>query len=296
MTAPERARDRAPVRNPATDASGRGPGPGQAPAPASHRPPLAAAGVAAAVVALLLGLAAAAGAVALGVALLVLQVLLAVGVLVSARAPALPGTAALVALVAAAADAAVLRAGRVDVLVGATALSFVAVLLLQLARWERDRVAEALADALLAVCLAVGAACLAALHAARGPEPLLLVLAVTGAAVLAGRVADGATRGPRVAAAPTRTWAGAGVALAAGALVAAVAAVVADLPPGRSALVGLAVAAAAAVGDLAVAACAAALRGVPGAARRTAALRPVAVLLPYAVAGPVGLALGGVLA
>ncbi|MCW2606660.1 MAG: hypothetical protein JWO60_1353, partial [Frankiales bacterium] len=60
----------------------------------------------------------------------------------------------------------------------------------------------------------------------------------------------------------------------------------------RAALVGLTAAAVVAAGDLAVDLAAAELRSGWRDARRVAALRPVGLLLPFAVLGPVALVAG----
>jgi len=260
------------------------------------RPPLPGQGLAAALFAGVLALAALPGPGGLVVAVLVLQLLLAAGLLALVEAPAWRGAAVIGVAASVAADVVALRSGdgRVGGIAGVVALSLVAALLHQLSRSDRARVTESLADTMLVVVLAAAAACLVALRRQDGgSEVLSVTLAAAAAALLAGRLGDRIGPYPPLALGATRGWPGLVLALGAGAAAAAVAAGRTGEVAGPGAvLFGLAVAAAVAAGDLAVDLAAAEL--VPGRrdARRTAALRPVALLLPYAVAGPIALLAG----
>lgn len=269
------------------------PGPRVAgPAP---RPPLLLLGGGCAAVALGLGLAALGGAVPLALAVLALQLLLVLGALALVDAPAAGGIFLLAGGAAVAADVvAVTQDGRVGGLAGVVALALVAALLHQLSRRDRDRVTEALADTLLVVVLVACAACLPALRLLDGGRAVVLAaLAGAGAALLAGRLGDLVVPRPALAVGALRGWPGLLLGLGAG--VAAAVLVEGGEGPlvgARAALVGLAAAATVAAADLAVDLTAAELRAGWRDGRRVAALRPVGLLLPFAVLGPVALVAG----
>jgi len=122
---------------------------------------------------------------------------------------------------------------------------------------------------------------------------LLLGLAVTGAVLLAGRVGDSVIARPVLAVGSTRGWPGLLLGVGAGVLCAVlVADAGGELPLRSAALLGLVVASTVATADLAVDLGAAELRSGWRDARRVAALRSTALLLPYAVMGPVALLAG----
>ena len=254
------------------------------------RPPLLAQGASSALVAGLLVLAGLAGPALLLAAVAVVQVVLLLGFLALAEAPAAGGIFVLGLTSTVAADLVVVtQDGRVGGLAGVVALSLVAGLLHQLARRHRAQVTESLADTMLAVVLACCAACLVATrHLDGGGRALSVALAGAGAALLAGRTGDALSRRTALVAGATRGWLGLLLSLGAG--TAAAAAAGGDRVAGwPAALLGLAAATVVACADVAVDLAAASLRpGLP-AARRVAALRPVALLLPLAVLGPVTL-------
>ena len=184
--------------------------------------------------------------------------------------------------------------GRVTGLAGAAALGLVGSLVHQLSRKGRNRVTESLADTLVVIVVAVAAACLIALQQVEGGEHVLLIsLAAAGAVLLAARIGDWLAPRPMLAVGSTRGWPGLVLGLGAGV---ACALLVADagneLPLTSAALLGLVVASTVATADLAVDLGAAELRSGWRDARRVAALRPTALLLPYAVLGPVALLAG----
>ena len=260
------------------------------------RPPLLLLGAGSAVVALLLGLAGMPGAVPLAAGVLALQLVLVLGALALVDAPAAGGAFLIAAGAAVAGDVVVLvDDGRVDGLAGVVALGLVAALLHQLARrGARDRVTEALSDTLLVVVLVACAACLPALRRLDGGRDVALAaLAAAAAALLAGRLGDRVLPRPALAVGAVRGWPGLLLGLGAG--VAAAVLVGGDdgaLVGARAALLGLAAAAVVSAADLAVDLAAAELRAGWRDARRVAALRPVGLLLPFAVLGPVALAAG----
>ncbi len=252
------------------------------------RPPLLVQGlVAALVAAALLGLAVV-GTSVLMVGVVVIQVLLALGLLALVDAPVAVVVFAIAASATAAADVVVLvDDGRVAGLAGVVALSLVAGLLHQLCRRHRSRVTESLADTLVLVVLSCSAACLpAALQLPHGAVSVRGALAAAGCALLAGRLGDSVVRRPAVAVGAVRGWPGLVFALGAGVAGCAVF-VRGELSPGRAALLGLAAAAAVAAADLLADLSAAELRPEAGDERRIAALRPVGLLLPFAVLGPI---------
>ena len=263
---------------------------------APARPPLVVQGGLALLTAGLLAAAASGGQVPLVAAVVALQGVLVLAVLALLDAPAAGGAAVVACGAGLAADAlVVLDEGQVDRLAGVVGLAFVVSLLSQLVRARRSRVTESLADTLLAVVLAVSAACLAALlHADGGEQVLLGALGAAAAAQLVGRLGDRVLPRPALAPGATRGWAGLllGLACGAGATVGVVEVVTGELSPAAAALLGLAVAATVATADLAVDLGAAELRPGRRDARRVAALSPAAALLPYAVLGPVALLAG----
>lgn len=271
------------------------PPPGPRVAGPAPRPPLLLLGGGSAVLALLLSGAGLPSAAVLAVAVLALQVVLVLGTLALVDAPAAEGAFLLAVAAAVVSDVAVvLGDGDVGALAGVVALSFVGALLVQLCRRERSRVTEALADTLLVVVLVACAACLPALRGLDGGrEVVLAALAAAGAALLAGRLGDRVVPRPALALGAVRGWPGLllglGVGTAAAVLVAGSDAPLAGV---RAALVGLAAAAAVAAADLAVDLAGAELRAGRRDARRVAALRPVGLLLPFAVLGPVALVAG----
>ncbi len=254
------------------------------------RPSLLAQGVGSAVVTGSLVLAGLAGPGGLLAVVAALQVLLLLGFLALAEAPAAGGIFVLGVGATVAADIVVVaQDGRVGGLAGVVALSLVAGLLHQLGRRRRSRVTESLADTMLAVALVCCAACLVAIrHLDGGGRALTVALVGAGAALAAGRLGDALSRRTPLVAGATRGWPGLLLSLGLG--TAAAAAVGGDRVTGwPAALLGLAAATVVACADVAVDLAAASLR--PGApdARRVAALRPVGLLLPLAVLGPVAL-------
>jgi len=225
-------------------------------------------------------------------AVLGVQVFLILGALALLDAPAAGGGFLVATVAAVAADAVILLGdGGTAGLAGVAGAGFVGALAHQLARRNRSRVTESLADTLVVLVVAVSAACLLALHRLEGGEPLLQIsLAATGAVLLAGRLGDWLTPRPVLTVGSTRGWPGLLLGLGAGVAAAAVVADLAGEPPLVAAvLLGLVVAATVATADLAVDLGAAELRSGWRDARRVAALRPTALLLPYAVLGPVSL-------
>jgi len=248
----------------------------------------------------------------LGAVVLALQVVLVLGLLALVDAPAAGGVFVVGVSAAVAADLAVLHDhGRLGALAGIVALSLVAALLHQLGRRARTRVTESLADTLFVVVLVCGCACLLAVRELGGARLAAIVLAAVGVSLLVGRLGDAFVARPAVTPAATRGWPGVVLALGLGVAVAAL--LGGDhLSARAAALLGLAVAAAAAAGDVAVALAAVDVAAAPGATaphaavatgdvaaatgatalpaddgRRAAARRPVGLLLPFAAAGPV---------
>jgi len=239
----------------------------------------------------------------LGAVVLALQVVLVLGLLALVDVPAAGGVFVVGVAAAVAADVAVLHDhGRLGALAGIVALSLVAALLHQLGRRARTRVTESLAVTLFVVVLVCGCACLLAVRELGGARLAAIVLAAVGVSLLVGRLGDAFVARPAVTPEATRGWLGLVLALGFGVAVAAL--LGGDhLSARAAALLGLAVAAAAAAGDVAVdladvAPYAAVATGdvvaAPGATapraddgRRAAARRPVGLLLPFAAAGPV---------
>jgi hypothetical protein len=226
-----------------------------------------------------------------GVALV--QVLCVLGFLAVAEAPAAVGVFGIAMAAAVAADVTVvLDDGRVRYLAGVLGLALVLGLLHQLARRDRSRVTESLADTLVAVTLVTAAAGLAA--AARTPHgtwPLRTALAAAAAALVAGRVGDLVIHRPALAIGSTRAWPGLLLALGTG-VAAAVVVAAQDaqdhLATDQAALLGLTAAAAVAATDLLLDLAAAELTSDE--TRRVAALRPTSLFVPFALLGPVVLA------
>jgi len=243
----------------------------------------------------------------LGAVVLALQVVLVLGLLALVDAPAAGGVFVVGVSAAVAADLAVLHDhGRLGALAGIVALSLVAALLHQLGRRARTRVTESLAVTLFVVVLVCGCACLLAVRELGGARLAAIVLAAVGVSLLVGRLGDAFVARPAVTPAATRGWPGVVLALGLGVAVAAL--LGGDhLSARAAALLGLAVAAAAAAGDVAVDLAAVDVAAAPGVAaphaavatgdvaaalraddgRRAAARRPVGLLLPFAAAGPV---------
>lgn len=225
-------------------------------------------------------------------AVLGVQVFLVLGALALLDAPAAGGGFLVATLAVLAADAVIIFGdGSTAGLAGVAGAGFVASLAHQLARRNRSRVTESLADTLVVLVVAVSAACLLALHRLEGGEPLLQIsLAAAGAVLLAGRLGDWILPRPGLAVGSTRGWPGLLLGLGGGVAAATVIADLAGEPPLQAAvLLGLVVASTVATADLAVDLGAAELRSGWRDARRVAALRPTALLLPFAVLGPVAL-------
>jgi hypothetical protein len=257
-------------------------------APAAARPPLLGQGLVAGLVGGLLLVLAVLGDGPLLAGVVLVQLLVGLGFLALVDAPASGGVFVLGAAATAGADVVVLLDdGRAGGLAGVVALSLVGGLLHQLLRRERSRVTESLADTFVVVVLVCSAVCLvAALRHDGGTWPVRAALAAAAVALLVGRVGDAVVHRPALATGSTRAWPGLLLALGGGV---AVATVVAHdhLSTGRGALVGLAAAAAVAIADLGVDLAGAELTADADEARRVAALRPVSVLLPYPLLGPV---------
>jgi len=264
----------------------------------AQRSPLLVQGMWPALLAVALGLASSLGVLPLAVVVLGVQVFLVLGALALLDAPAAGGAFFVATGAVLVGDAVVLLDdGSIARLGGVVGLGFVAALSHQLARRGRSRVTESLADTLVVIVVAVAAACLLALHEVNGGREVLQVsFAVAGAVLLVGRIGDRFVPQPVLAVGSTRGWPGLLMGLASGVLAAGVVAQLAGDPPLRSAvLLGLVIASVVATADLAVDLGAAELRSGWRDARRVAALRPTALLLPYAVLGPVALLAGRLL-
>ncbi len=217
-----------------------------------------------------------------------LQALSALAFLALVDAPASGGIFVLGTAAAIAADVVVeVDPGRVGGLAGVVALGLVGGLLHQLVRRDRVRVTESLADTLVVVVLVCCAACLpAALLHTSGTWPLRGGLAAAAAALLAGRLSDALVARPALTLGASRAWPGLLLSLGVGALVSAL--VAGDQVSSSSAAsVGLASAACVAAVDLALDLAGAELTPTDDDARRVAALRPVSMVLPYVLLGPV---------
>ena len=238
------------------------------------------------------------GLLPLAIAVLGIQLFLVLGALALLDAPAAGGAFLVATGTILAADVVVLMDdGRITGLAGVAGLGLLASLVHQLARRGRSRVTESLADTLVVIVVAVAAACLLALRQVDGGEQVLLVsLTAAGSVLLAGRVGDRLAPEPILAVGSTRGWPGLVLGLGAGVAAAVVVAQAGlgdgNLPLRSAALLGLVIASTVATADLAVDLGAAELRSGWRDARRVAALRPTALLLPYAVLGPVALLAG----
>ena len=249
------------------------------------RPPLLLQAVAAAVAsAALMGLAHA-GRLPLELGVGVVQVLLVLGVLAVVEAPAALGVFTIGTAAALAADVTVhVDDGAVGGLAGVAALAFVAGVLHQLLRRNRNRVTESLADTMVVVALVTSAACLPAVLTEPNGEALVRAgLLAAGAALVVGRLSDLVLHRLVVAPDSTRGWPGLVLALGVGVAIAVPEA--GDHVTHHDAmLIGLACAATAALADLFVDLVA---NEALTEERRQRALRPVTTLLPFALVGPV---------
>jgi hypothetical protein len=147
------------------------------------------------------------------------------------------------------------------------------------------------------VCLAVGPAVFVALHrGSAGTTVAATALAASASAILTGRLVDTVTARPGVAGSAWRGWPGLvlGIAVAA-AVGAAIGASSADLGTGDAVAVGAVVGAVALLVEIGVEVSRAALPAERSAAQARAALRPVAVLAPFAMAGPTAYVAGRLL-
>jgi hypothetical protein len=238
--------------------------------------------------ALVIAAAAALGRGSLVAAVVVVQAIIAIAWLAVVGIPAAAGGAAIVMAAAIAADIFIARDDALTEVAGVVAASFVAALVMQLARRDRRRVTTSLAGVMSGVVLAVLTAYLLAIHAGDGGRSaaVLVALAVV-AALLASRAIDlvVARLGPdRLLAA---RWPGLilGVATAA-ALGAYIGIRYEPLTTGAGILVGAAAALAAGLADIAVAVGSAELAD----GRRLLAVRVLALVLPLAAAAPAGYA------
>ncbi|MCU1602491.1 MAG: hypothetical protein JWO22_3200 [Frankiales bacterium] len=219
-----------------------------------------------------------------GVALV--QVLAVLGFLAVTEAPAATGVFAIGIAAAVAADVTVVvDDGRARYLGAVVALSLVLGIGHQLARRDRSRVTEALADTLVCVTLVTATAGLAAaVRSDAGVWPTRVALVAAATALVAGRLGDLVLHKPALAVGSSRAWPGLLLALGTG--VAAAVVVGQDhLPHDQSALLGLTAAAAVAATDLLIDLAAAELTGLD--VRRVAALRPTSLFVPFALLGPV---------
>lgn len=246
-------------------------------------------GAAPAMVALGLAVASYVGVVPLAIAVLAVQVFLILAVLALVDAPASGGAFVVATAATVAADAVVLTQGPdVSGLAGVLGVTVVACLLHQLLRKNRSRVTESLADTLVCVVMALGAACLLAVRQMDdGDQAVRIPLVAAAAALLAGRLGDRLASRPMLAAGSTRGWPGLLLSLGAGVAGAVLAVGDGEIRVAQAALLGLVVAATVAAADLAVDLGAAELRPTRRDARRVAALRPAGLLLPFAALGPV---------
>ena len=227
------------------------------------------------------------GPVPLLVAVALVQVVLVLGFLALVDAPAALGVFVIGTAAAVVADVVVeVQDGRVGGLAGVVALSLVAGLLLQLVRPHRSRVTESLADTLVVTVLVCSAAALpAAVHRAGGDDVVRTGLVAATVALLVGRAVDALRHGRG----PSRGLPGLVAALVTGTGTALL--VAGDALTTRDALLlGLAVSGAAAAADQLTDLAGEDLSLQPRDARRLASLRPVTLLLPFALVAPVLLA------
>jgi hypothetical protein len=236
-----------------------------------------------------LAAAAAFGGTVLGIALLGVQALVTLAWLALTEVDGAGGAAGIVLLGAGAADILAVRhdGEGLSGTVAVVALAFVAALALQLFRKDRARTADSLAGTVSAVVLAVFAAHLLAAGAKTSPGLAAAAVLCPAVAVAAGRAADLVSIRPALVDGARRGWLGllAGV-VASGALGAVLGVVWAPLSAASGTVLGVATGLAAAVADLALDLVAADAFD----ARRAAALRPLAMLLPLVVAAPVAYA------
>lgn len=252
-------------------------------APPGHPGLLRHAGGAAVLGAALTGLAAW-GSVPLLAGVVVVQLVLVLGFLALVDAPAALGVFVIGTAGALASDVVVhVGHGRVGGLTGVVALSFVAGLLLQLLRRHRSRVTESLADTLVVAVLVSCAATLpAAVQHDSGTWVVRVGLTAASVALVLSRALEG-FRG-ELHGLPCLT-----TALVAGPTAALL--VAGDhLSIRQALLLGLAAAAAAASGDQLTDLAGEDLAEQPQDDRRLASLRPVTLLLPFALVAPVLLA------
>ncbi len=252
-------------------------------APPGHPGALRQAAGAALLGATLVGLAAW-GPVPLLVGAAVVQLVLVLGLLALVDAPAALGVFVLGTGAALAADVVVqVEHGEVGDLAGVVALSFVAGLLLQLVRRSRSRVTESLADTLVVTVLVCSVATLpAAVHADNGDWVVRAGLVAATLSLVLGRVVNGVRAGRAT---------GRGLpALAIGLVTGPITALVVagdQLSSQQAALVGLVAAAAAVSADQLTELAGEDLAEQPHDVRRLASLRPVTLLLPFALVAPV---------
>lgn len=250
-------------------------------APPGHPGPLRHAGGAAVLGAALTALAAW-GSVPLLVGVAVVQLVLVLGFLALVDAPAALGVFVIGTAAALASDVVVeTQHGRAGGLAGVLALSLVAGLLLQLIRPHRSRVTESLADTLVVTVLVASLATLpAALHHDSGDTRLVRAgLVAATVALVVSRLVERVRPG----------LVALGSALVVGVVCAPL--VAGDHLGTRDAvLLGLVAAAAAAAGDQLTDLAGEDLQGQPRDPRRLASLRPVTLLLPFALVAPVLLA------
>jgi hypothetical protein len=267
---------------------------GPMPRPA-RRQPMLLQGAAPAVLALVLALVSLLGAAPLALAVLGIQVFLTLAVLALVDAPGSGGAFWVTLGAVVAADVlVVVHDGDIRSLAGVVGLALIGSLVHQLARPQRARVTESIADTLVVVVLGVAASCLVSLRALDdGDETVLIALVAAGASLLAARVGDRLASRPMLAVGSTRGWPGLLLGLGAGVAAAVLAAGDEGVVVGQqAALLGLVCAATVAAADLAVDLGAAELRAGRRDARRVEALKPANLLLPFALLGPISLVAG----
>ena len=254
------------------------------------RPPVLALGAGGAVICGALAGLALLSSAALAAGLLVVQLILILSFLALVDAPGSGGAFLIAAVSAAVADGVVLTShGRVSGLAGVVGVALLGSLLHQLSRKGRTRVTESLADTMVASVLAVAAAALIGLRMAGGGRTAVVVcLAAGAAAIVAGRVGDRVLPKPALAVGADRGWPGLLLALGVGAAAAVAAAGhTGPVSGARGALLGVAIAATVAAGDLCVDLGAAELTAGRRDARRVSALMPAGLVLPFAALAPV---------
>lgn len=267
---------------------------GPIPRPA-RRQPMLLQGVGPLAVSLALAGAALLGTPALALGVLAVQVFLVLAILALVNAPGSGGAFRVALGAVVAADVlVVVHDGDIRSLAGVTGLALVGSLLHQLARKERARVTESIADTLVVVVLGVATTGLVALRGLEnGEETVVIALLAAGASVMAARIGDRLASRPMLAVGSTRGWPGLLLGLGTGVAVAVLVAGDEGVAVGRqAALLGLVCAAAVAAADLAVDLGAAELRAGRRDARRVEALKPANLLLPFALLGPIALVAG----